>query len=202
MPDHPPPAPPAQEGSSLGPLRHWAFAVLWTATVVANIGTWMQNAAASWLMTPMTRVAGALALVQVATPLPMFVFALPAGALSDIVDRRRLLLVIQIAVTLWVAGFALLVWSGRVTPAILLGFTFIAATFASKVLFGCPCAPHEKQASDGYSSQRRHSFRANAFGFSIRLMSILKSISPARIRTRNGWHPRRWNLTPRRLLSR
>ena len=133
MPDHPPPAPPAQEGSSLGPLRHWAFAVLWTATVVANIGTWMQNAAASWLMTGLASNPLMVALVQVATTLPMFVFALPAGALADIVDRRRLLLVIQIAVTLWVAGFGLLVWSGRVTPAILLGFTFIAATFASLV---------------------------------------------------------------------
>ena len=132
MPDHPPPAP-AQEGSSLGPLRHWAFAVLWTATVVANIGTWMQNAAASWLMTGLASNPLMVALVQVATTLPMFVFALPAGALADIVDRRRLLLVIQIAVTLWVAGFGLLVWSGRVTPAILLGFTFIAATFASLV---------------------------------------------------------------------
>ena len=132
MPDHPPPAP-AQEGSSLGPLRHWAFAVLWTATVVANIGTWMQNAAASWLMTGLASNPLMVAMVQVATTLPMFVFALPAGALADIVDRRRLLLVIQVAVTLWVAGFGLLVWSGRVTPAILLGFTFIAATFASLV---------------------------------------------------------------------
>ena len=132
MPDHPSPAP-AQEGSSLGPLRHWAFAVLWMATVVANIGTWMQNAAASWLMTGLASNPLMVALVQVATTLPMFVFALPAGALADIVDRRRLLLVIQVAVTLWVAGFGLLVWSGRVTPAILLGFTFIAATFASLV---------------------------------------------------------------------
>jgi len=123
----------AGERSSLSPLRHRTFAMLWTATVVSNIGTWMQNAAASWLMTGLDPDPLTVALVQVATTLPMFVFALPAGALADIVDRRRLLLVIQIAATLWVAGFGLLVWSGRVTPGILLGFSFLAATFASLV---------------------------------------------------------------------
>ena len=122
MPDQPPPVP-AREGSALSPFRHWAFAVLWTATVVSNVGTWMQNAAASWLMTGLDPDPLTVALVQVATTLPMFVFALPAGALADIVDRRRLLLVIQIAMALWVAGFGLLVSSGRVTPAILLGFS-------------------------------------------------------------------------------
>ena len=38
------------EGSALDPLRHPAFSALWIATVVSNIGTWMQNAAAGWLM--------------------------------------------------------------------------------------------------------------------------------------------------------
>jgi MFS family permease len=123
----------AGERSSLNPLRHRTFVMLWTATVVSNIGTWMQNAAASWLMTGLDPDPLTVALVQVATTLPMFVFALPAGALADIVDRRRLLLVIQIAATLWVAGFGLLVWSGRVTPGILLGFSFLAASFASLV---------------------------------------------------------------------
>jgi Transmembrane secretion effector len=43
--------PDAGEGCALAPFRHRAFAVLWVATVVSNIGTWMQNAAAGWLMT-------------------------------------------------------------------------------------------------------------------------------------------------------
>src|SRR5262249_51853605 len=74
-------------------------------TVVSNIGTWMQNAAAGWLMTGLDSDPFMVSLVQVATSLPMFVFALPAGALADIVDRRLLLIVTQVAVTPFVGAF-------------------------------------------------------------------------------------------------
>src|SRR5258708_25685775 len=100
----------AGEGSALAPFRHRAFAVLWVATVVANIGTWMQNAAAGWLMTSIDPDPFAVSLVQAAASLPMFLFALPAGALADIVDRRRLLIVIQVVVTVLVAAFGFAVW--------------------------------------------------------------------------------------------
>ena len=76
--------PPEPAASSLSPFRHRAFAVLWTATVVANIGTWMQNAAAGWLMTSLDPDPLMVSLVQVATSLPMFLFALAGGALADI----------------------------------------------------------------------------------------------------------------------
>ena len=81
-------AKPADVESSLAPFRDRAFAVLWVATVVSNIGTWMQGAAASWLMTRLNPDAFVVSLVQVASSLPMFLFALPAGALADIIDRR------------------------------------------------------------------------------------------------------------------
>src|SRR5215468_10346781 len=109
-------AEPSGDGSSLSPFRHRAFAVLWIATVVSNIGTWMQNAAAGWLMTSLDGDPFVVSLVQVATALPMFLFALPAGALADIVDRRRLLVVIQVTVVILVAAFGGLVWLERVTP--------------------------------------------------------------------------------------
>ena len=79
-PSHVPPA----EGSSLDPFRHTTFTVLWIATVVSNVGTWMQNAAAGWLMTGLDPDPLVVSLVQAATSLPMFVFALPAGALAAI----------------------------------------------------------------------------------------------------------------------
>src|SRR5215471_17135538 len=126
-------AEPPREGSSLTPFHHRAFAVLWVATVVSNIGTWMQNAAASWLMTSLDPDPFIVSLVQVATTLPLFIFSLPAGALADIIDRRRLLIVIQAVVTALVAAFALLVWSERVTPSLLLAFTFLAATTAALI---------------------------------------------------------------------
>ena len=45
---------PEADGSTLSPFRHPAFTVLWLATVVSNVGVWMQNAAAGWLMTGLT----------------------------------------------------------------------------------------------------------------------------------------------------
>ncbi len=128
--------PPARsgDGSSLSPFRHPAFAVLWVATVVSNIGTWMQNAAAGWLMTSLDPHPVTVALVQVASSLPMFLFALPAGALADIVDRRRLLMFTQVAIAALVGAFSVLVWSGRVTATALLAFTFLAGTAAALIM--------------------------------------------------------------------
>ena len=68
-------------------FRHTAFTVIWTATVVSNVGTWMYNAASGWLMVSLDANALVVSLVQVATSLPMFLFALPAGTLADIVDK-------------------------------------------------------------------------------------------------------------------
>jgi MFS family permease len=111
-------APRRDEASSLAPFRDRAFAVLWTATVVSNIGTWMQSAAAGWLMTGLDPAPVSVSLVQVAA-LPMFMFALPAGALADVVDRRRLLIVMQVAVTVLVAGFGLVVYLSWATATLL-----------------------------------------------------------------------------------
>ena len=94
----------------------------------------MQNAAASWLMTSLNPDPFIVSLVQVATSLPLFLFALPAGALADIVDRRRLLIGVQVAVTVLVAAFGVLVWVGRATPLFLLTFSFLAATAAALIL--------------------------------------------------------------------
>ena len=74
--DPPPPAAlthaTSSEPSSLAPFRHSVFAVLWVATVVANIGTWMQSAAAGWLMTTLDPDPFVVSLVQVAASLPLF----------------------------------------------------------------------------------------------------------------------------------
>lgn len=127
-------APPLGDASTLSPFRFATFTVLWVATVVSNIGTWMQNAAASWLMTGLDADPFIVSLVQVATSLPLFLFALPAGALADIVDRRRLLISMQVALSALVAAFGVLVWVGNVTPSFLLAFSFLAATVAALVM--------------------------------------------------------------------
>jgi MFS family permease len=81
--------------SPYAPLHRSLFRWLWIASLASNIGTWMQNVGASWLMTDLAASPLLVALVQAATNLPFFVFAIPAGALADIVGRRRLLLVAQ-----------------------------------------------------------------------------------------------------------
>jgi MFS family permease len=112
--------------SSVDPFRHVAFTVLWIATAVSNIGTWMSNAASGWLMTSLNPDPLIVSLVQVATALPMFLFALPAGALADMFDRRRLLLAATIGITVVTTLLAILVWLDLVTPTNLLIFTFLA----------------------------------------------------------------------------
>src|SRR5439155_25003601 len=65
-----------------------------------------------------------VALTQTASALPFFLFALPAGAIGDIVDRRRLILVTEF----WMVGVATVLAvatiSGLMTPWLLLGLTF------------------------------------------------------------------------------
>lgn len=117
--------------SSWSPFKHTAFTVIWVATVVSNIGTWMQNAAAGWLMTGLDPDPLIVSLVQVATSLPMFLLGLPAGALADIVDKRRLLIGAQIGLTLLTAGFAAIVAYGQATAFLLLAFTFLAGVGAA-----------------------------------------------------------------------
>src|SRR2546427_33651 len=81
--------------SAWAPLSHPVFRALWISSLVSNIGTWMQNVGAAWAMTSLSPSPLMVALVQSATSLPVFVVGLPAGAVADIVDRRRLLLVTQ-----------------------------------------------------------------------------------------------------------
>jgi MFS family permease len=111
--------------SAWAPFRHRAFLVIWIATVVSNTGSWMYNAASGWLMLNLAPDPLIVSLVQVAASLPMFLLALPAGALADLADRRRLLLAIEIATTLVAAVFALFVALNLVTPAILLLFALL-----------------------------------------------------------------------------
>ena len=102
-----------------------AFTVIWTATVVSNIGGWMYSAAAGWLMTSLNPDPLWVALVQTASTLPIFLFAIPAGAFADIFDRRKFLLVLETLTTVLSAIYAAMIGFGLATPVNLLGFTFL-----------------------------------------------------------------------------
>src|SRR5437762_13846313 len=107
------------------PLRESLFRALWIATVVSSVGTWMQDVGESWLMTSLTTSPVLVALVETAGSLPVVLVALPAGALADIVDRRRLLLVMQIWMFVAAGAMGLLALMGQMTPGRLLSLTFL-----------------------------------------------------------------------------
>jgi Transmembrane secretion effector len=81
----------ASEGRSgpFAPLARATFRSLWFGALASNIGDWMENVGSAWLMTELSRSATLVGLVQTFSSLPFVLFVLPAGALADIVDRRR-----------------------------------------------------------------------------------------------------------------
>jgi MFS family permease len=125
---------PAKPVSFAAAFRHPAFAVIWTATLVSNVGSWMYGAASGWLMTSLNPDPLIVSLVQAAATLPVCLFAIPAGALADIFDKRRFLIVVEILTTAVSAIYAAIVGLGWATPDNLLLFTFlIGATGALTV---------------------------------------------------------------------
>jgi len=111
--------------SAWAPLGEPLFRSLWLASVISYTGTWMQNVGAGWLMTQLTTSPLMVGLVQAATTLPVFLVILPAGALADMVDRRRFLLITQIWMVAAAALLGIFTLLGTVTPWILLLFTFV-----------------------------------------------------------------------------
>jgi MFS family permease len=114
----------APRSSTWTPLLYTWFRWLWIASVVSNIGTWMQNVGAAWLMTELAPSALLVALVQTATNLPVFLLAIPAGAAGDLFDRRKLLLVTQGLMLAAAAVLGVMTLTGSTGPWTLLWLTF------------------------------------------------------------------------------
>jgi MFS family permease len=120
-----PPPRAEKEVSAFGPLREPLFRALWIAAVLSYTGTWMQNVGAGWLMAQITSSPIMVGLVQSAMSLPVFMVSIVAGALADMLDRRRVLLFTQAWMVLAALGLGLLTYAGWVTPALLLLFVFL-----------------------------------------------------------------------------
>lgn len=121
--------------SAFAPLRVPVYRALWIATLASNMGTWMQDVGAAWLMTTLSASPVMVALVRAANATPMFLLALPAGALADIVDRRRLLLVTQFWMLASAAALAALTFFDFTTPSLLL---LLTASLAIGTAFNAP----------------------------------------------------------------
>jgi MFS family permease len=111
--------------SALAPLREPLFRSLWIAAVISYTGSWLQNIATGWLMTSLTRSPMWVSMVQVALSLPVLLIALPAGALADLVDRRKFLLFTQASMVAASMVLGILTVTGTCTPTWLLTFTFL-----------------------------------------------------------------------------
>lgn len=120
-----PVAPVRHRRNLLGPLEEPLFRSLWIAAVVSYTGSWMQNVGAAWLMTSLTMSPLMVGLVQAANSIAVFLVVLPAGAIADVVDRRKLLLLTQLWMVVAAAALGILTIAGLVTPALLLLFTFL-----------------------------------------------------------------------------
>lgn len=118
-------------GGAFSPFAHSAFALLWTATLISNVGTWMHEVGAGWLMTTLDPSPAVVTLVQASTTLPVFCFALLAGALADRFDKRRMLIAINLMLTVVIFVLAVVVWQERMTPTLLILFTLAIGTGAA-----------------------------------------------------------------------
>lgn len=114
----------ADSESRFAPLASPGFRAVWLVAFLGALGIWMNDVAAAWTMTTLTVSPVMVALVQTASTLPMFLFGIPTGAVADMVDRRRFLIITQT----WVAAVAIVawivMWSGHVSDLTLLAITF------------------------------------------------------------------------------
>src|SRR4051795_521904 len=111
--------------STWSPLYYGLFRALWISSTASHIGSYMTDVGQGWLISSLTPSPLIVSLLLTAESLPFFLFGLPAGALADIIDRRRLLIVSQLAMAITVGTLAILSFAGLVTPWILLVLAFV-----------------------------------------------------------------------------
>ncbi|WFC40728.1 MFS transporter [Pseudoxanthomonas sp. SE1] len=152
------------------PLKQPTFRALWLAILVGNIGTWIHDVAAAWVMAETTGSPLMVAAVQSATTLPVVLLAIVAGTLADIVDRRRYLIIAQLWMLLVASTLAVLAHLDMLRP-----WTLVALTFALGI--GAAMAMPAQQATTPELVPRPMLGPAVALGSLS--MNIARSIGPA-----------------------
>jgi MFS family permease len=110
-------------GSAWAPFQSAVFRWLWFAMLASNIGTWINDTTSGWMMTSLSASPLLVSLVQTAGSLPILALALVAGALADIVDRRRYLIVTQSWMLIFATLLSVTTWMHLLTPNLLLLLT-------------------------------------------------------------------------------
>jgi MFS family permease len=157
------PADPAATEAPAGPFGVPLYRNVWIANFVSQFGGLIQTVGASWMMLSMTASPVMVSLVQASTSLPILAFALIAGALADIFDRRQVMIAAQIFMLAASALLTLFGLLGLLTPWLLLVFTFLIGAGAA---FNLPA----RQASVGEMVPRRllgPAIALNSVGFNL-----------------------------------
>lgn len=117
--------------SAWAPFASYAFCWLWLANTVSALGTWIQNTASAWIMTDLAPSPMMVSLVQAAAQLPVLLLALPAGALADLMGRKRHLILSNLLMLVAATALAIVVALGRLDAAVLLALTVLLAVGAA-----------------------------------------------------------------------
>lgn len=127
-------APAGAPRGAFAPLRQKVFAVLWGAAILGNTGSFIRDVASAWLVTDLSASPTAVAAVQAASLLPVFLLAMPAGVLSDILDKRRFLIAIQVGLACVSLTLMVLSYSGLMSVSALIGLTFVGGIGAALMM--------------------------------------------------------------------
>ena len=109
----------------LDPLRSRLFMMIWIANMASNVGTQIQSVGEKWQMAHLTTSPLLIALIETGTTLPVLLLGLSAGALADIVDRRKLLITTQMFMLGCAAVLSGLTFMHQITPMVLLAMSFL-----------------------------------------------------------------------------
>ena len=112
------------DGAAWAPLRLPIFRAFWIASLISNLGTWIHEVGAGWLMTTLDPDPQMVSAVRIAMSGPMIFLAIPAGVIADRVDRRQLLILTQLMMFSFASLLSLLTWQQVITSWSLLGLTF------------------------------------------------------------------------------
>ena len=118
---------PSETSSFLSPFKSGLFITIWMAALFSDLGLWMQSVGASWVLAKETTSPIYLTLMVTATSMPVFLLGLPSGALSDIFNKRNILLMTQGWMSLIAISLFVMVFLGYTNPVFILILTFFLA---------------------------------------------------------------------------
>ena len=111
--------------STWAALGNPMFRQLWIAALISGTCVAAHDTAATWMMNMLTPSPLLISLLSTVASLPFFLFTLPAGALADMVDRKKLLCAVNLWLAAAAAGLAILGWLHLLNPYVILASVFL-----------------------------------------------------------------------------